>query len=1238
MNEERLESYQNLINMLLTCPKEEVGELLQVHQDLVDVYFVKTMEQVAAQMAKEGEQCAADFLVNLANKLRGILLDQAMELLQIGQVAYQNHQLAQAQEALEDAKICFESLNNSRGKACSLTNLGAVYADSRQFNKAIDTFKEAIELHRQNNEKQGLAMTVFSLANTLVDCDQLFQACEAFQEASQLLKEIDNLALASQAEKYSQKIIAALPDGLSQEEQIKFDRYSAQLKTSWKAGHQYYQTGHFSEAIYCWETALEASKVLDLKEESAQIHNNLGTVKCRQGNFLEGIEDFKDTSNLAHSLKDFALEATALNNLGSAYLDLRESKKAIESLQQALKLRQQIGKAEPIAETLGNLGMAFANTGKVATSVEFLSQSQQLYQEVGNRQAVENLNELIPRAEAGDRFENRYGFCNPQESTIISIEEFMSLLHEAQQYENENDFTKAAEIYFRLLASARQLNLPLFEAKILIGLGFACRRIDRISQALLCYHQASFIAHRIGDGEQEARAICNAGVIYASIGKREVALRFLKRAAELRSQFEDKHELGETYVSIAALVPKNEAREYLKSAIRLLNPERNSTNWAQAYTELISQLEGEDLYNFKHQYREIANSLGLDLQQMGTWKDSEGIDIVEGLGQNDLKRLEKFHPFDNKEAYGWLFSAPAQKHRISDFNWQLRLTKAEVLWEMRQCKEAIGELYEVLNEIERLRGELDFEEFKQQYLAQQWSVYDTMVSYLIEMERNDEALEIIERSKTRNLFDTLSQLNYVPDSVPREIREAYRKANLKWKHKAKELLLAFQQNPYLDEQDVLTTSQVEYLDAESNINFIVQEISKYAPEFSPKSPFPVVNYTQIKDLLNSSQHAFVVYWMGVKQQGIFLLTQDSLDFIKIHQSEILNKTFEVYQNLLEEYSTFDDQEKVRARTELEHLFSVFYQVLIQPIDARLRDKEVKYITFIPHHKIHLIPLHALHNSGCYIIKDYTVSYSPSFSILNLCVHRKKYKSECSQILLIANPDNSLAYSEVEAEQISHLFKESYILKEQEADPLTVLSSIERHHYIHFSCHGSFGEDQTLQLGLKLAPTQNHTGFLSLNQIISEAKLPMGSMAILSCCDSIRTILQETDEFVGLPSAFLIAGASNVVGSLWSVDDLSTTFLMIQFYRNLTVLPSVSIKKRETPDLISVSVALTQAQMWLRNVTKVELQEWIKINKISLDKVEPTYRHYFKQFLYKMQDNDRPFQNPYYWAAFCAIGQ
>jgi CHAT domain-containing protein len=91
--------------------------------------------------------------------------------------------------------------------------------------------------------------------------------------------------------------------------------------------------------------------------------------------------------------------------------------------------------------------------------------------------------------------------------------------------------------------------------------------------------------------------------------------------------------------------------------------------------------------------------------------------------------------------------------------------------------------------------------------------------------------------------------------------------------------------------------------------------------------------------------------------------------------------------------------------------------------------------------------------------------------------------------------------------------------------------------------------------------------------------------------------------------------------------------MFKFYQNLS--PFYLIEPEKKQELISVSVALNKAQIWLKNITKTELYKWIKDINISLN---PTLRVTLQRQLYQIQDNDKPFQDPYYWAAFCAIGK
>jgi CHAT domain-containing protein len=82
--------------------------------------------------------------------------------------------------------------------------------------------------------------------------------------------------------------------------------------------------------------------------------------------------------------------------------------------------------------------------------------------------------------------------------------------------------------------------------------------------------------------------------------------------------------------------------------------------------------------------------------------------------------------------------------------------------------------------------------------------------------------------------------------------------------------------------------------------------------------------------------------------------------------------------------------------------------------------------------------------------------------------------------------------------------------------------------------------------------------LTLDEIFS-LDLEQCRLVTLSACETGLIDFKNTsDEYIGLPSGFLLAGSSSVVSSLWNVDDLSTSLLMIKFYQNLKAGLTVTV--------------------------------------------------------------------------------
>ena len=125
----------------------------------------------------------------------------------------------------------------------------------------------------------------------------------------------------------------------------------------------------------------------------------------------------------------------------------------------------------------------------------------------------------------------------------------------------------------------------------------------------------------------------------------------------------------------------------------------------------------------------------------------------------------------------------------------------------------------------------------------------------------------------------------------------------------------------------------------------------------------------------------------------------------------------------------------------------------------------------------------------------------------------------------------------------------------------------------------------------------------------------------------------SDEYIGLPNGFMSAGSHSVVASLWKVGDIYTTVLMIKFYQNLKQHNNKFPQLEEG----AVAIALNQAQRWFRDLTGTQFKQWIeKLKKDS--SITGIDELYLDGCIYKHEREKQPFCNPYYWAAFCAIGQ
>jgi CHAT domain-containing protein len=314
---------------------------------------------------------------------------------------------------------------------------------------------------------------------------------------------------------------------------------------------------------------------------------------------------------------------------------------------------------------------------------------------------------------------------------------------------------------------------------------------------------------------------------------------------------------------------------------------------------------------------------------------------------------------------------------------------------------------------------------------------------------------------------------------------------------------------------------------------------------------------------------------------------------------------------------------------IEKSTSQLWTMLMEPVHQKLQDlniAETAPVILMPQGYLGLLPLHAawrdMDDERRAFIDDYTVTYVPS--AYSLSISRGRIQDASRQkpsLLAVINPTEDLDYTIVEGMAVESLFDpdDRETLSGNVVTQEAVVKKAPGRTYLHFSCHGFYNWQDVMNSGLVLA----NRDILTLSEIISGLDLDTARLVTLSACETGMTDIQQSpDEFIGLPTGFLQAGATGVVSTLWAVNDAATSLLIKHFYR------------KHLQDGLPPDQALRSAQLWLRGATRKELGETYK----SIESIARMSQHEaYRELIMKGDLGDKPYTNPYYWAAFTFTG-
>jgi CHAT domain-containing protein len=1283
MNEQRTQAYLNLINQLLTCNQGDEPQILQDNQELLDQGLIETMVAVAQQYGEAGRENEAQWLMNVAQQLAATLgllgnettetantpedyLNFLMEVLQkVGdnpntQLIYPF--LAQNIDKLDENLIKILK-NEIKNTLASVETEEATYIAEVIFNFSKLILECPFGSIDDNIE---IAITGYEIALTIVTFDTFFQNWAATQNSlgNAYRKRIkgdkaENLERAITHYQEALKVFTfeSFPQNwaMTQEnlafvyiERIRGDKadnleraithYQKALKvrnfesfpvdwanTQYKLAIAYAERIRGDKAENLERAVAACTEVLKVYAfdafpvDWARTQNNLGNIYRNRirGDKAENLE--KAITACTESLKVYTFDtfpvdwAITQNSLALAYSERIRGDKA-ENLERAItgfteSLKVRTVESFPVdwamtknslanayserirgdkAENLERAITYFTESLKVRTVESFpvdwaMTQNNlaNAYSERIRGDKAENLERAITSFTEALKVRTFNAFPSDWAGTQNDLAAAYSKRIRGDKAENLEraitGFTEALKVYtfddFPIDWAMTQNNLAITYRNRIRG-----DKAENLEQAIAAYTEALTVY------------IFDAFPINWAMTQSNLALAYSDR---IRG---DKAENLEQ-----AIAACTEALKVYTVDAFPVDWARTQNNLALAYSERI---RGDKVENLEKAIKSYHNAL-----QIRTKEDAP-LSCLQTA--NNLATLH----YNEKQ-------------------WQ-PATEADHI---------------AIEAVENARLEALNPQSRQETLSNAIGVFHRIVQAHLNLNQPDKALEYIERSKARNLVELMTQKNVKPQGVSQEIIDQLDELRERWVNEQIRLQ-SCSINQNISNNDKLTP----YISDDSHLkeyrqaweDFIDEKITPIDPNFKQTQIVQPIPFKDIQALTDAETCLLQWYITSEKILAFVVSSDGDIKYWESSETE-LQALFDAINNYLQLY--YSKNGKTEWINQLPNLLQTFADTLhINDILSLIPDT-CKRLIIIPHRYLHILPLHALPVSDSPLLKGgwggsnrselhdlfpRGVQYAPSCQLLKIA--QGFNNSEFNKLFAIQNPTKDLLYTDLEVNILSNFFTESQIIAKDNATKNAVIPHLKPSdsHCHHFSCHGGFDPNNPLESALFLANKEP----LTLGEIF-ELRLNQCRLVTLSACETGLIDPQSlSDEYIGLPSGFLFAGSPSVVSSLWTVSDLSTSFLMMKFYEILL----------DKTQQVSVGVALKESQDWSQNLTVKEIEENL---------AKPTFQQALSQLqqtlssgdLFELEDaialmqtkwktmspEDKPFNNPFYWAGFVASG-
>jgi CHAT domain-containing protein/tetratricopeptide (TPR) repeat protein len=479
----------------------------------------------------------------------------------------------------------------------------------------------------------------------------------------------------------------------------------------------------------------------------------------------------------------------------------------------------------------------------------------------------------------------------------------------------------------------------------------------------------------------------------------------------------------------------------------------------------------------------------------------------------------------------------------AEIYWQVLYERGRIAELDGQTEKALEYFRKARDLVEGQRRSIRTETSKIGFASDKQAVYQGIVRTALKLGNKTQVLEVAEQAKSRALIDMLSAKSDFGI----------------YGQRAAEVAATFADFQRLDAEvsvqapDTTVTLRRELI---SQLQQTSKRLHTLAPQLASLVMSGGISAERMAKGLNPQETLVGFFGSGSALYGYTLSGVE----IRIFQLD--------GQGLAEDVGEFVQSIKKRRRQSRE-LAEVLYKRLLRPMHSTIAGRD---LLIVPYGSLHYVPFAALHDGERFLAQGRALRFLPSAMLLGLMPEATgvspSAKDPVSRLLILGNPDLGqaaldLPAAQEEAQILQSMFaKNSELFVRRAATETLIKERAFDFTHIHVASHGEFSADAPLQSRLKLAADEKNDGMLSVGEIYG-LRLN-ANLVMLSACETGLGSVSSGDDVVGLTRGFLYAGAQNVIGSLWEVDDDATAELSKLMYAAM---------KKGTP----VAKALSEAQ-------------------------------------------------------------